>query len=169
MSTTLPAHLQPNKPDGIGRPAQLDRAAALRRFNLFFVYLPAALVILLVVVVMAVLAWLTVGRGGDESTSTVVSGVADIFTIMFILPTTLLCAIVPLGAVGLFVYGRQQKWAPFQRLQRIFWKAEDTVIQVHNKTEEISPKVARPVIWLHAVVAYIKTFLTEVKHILTRS
>ena len=169
MSTTLPAPLQPTQPQPIGKPAQLDRAAALRRFNLFFVYLPAALLLLLVLLLMGFLGWLTIGGGGDETSRTTVSGVADIFTILFVLPITLLCAIVPLGVTGLIIYGRRQEWAPLRWLQRTLWKAEDTVAAVRYKTEEITPKVARPVISLHAIVAYIKTFLTHLKRILTWS
>jgi hypothetical protein len=169
MSTTLPAPIQSIQPEPIGTPAQQERAATLRRFNLFFVYLPVALLLLLTLGLMGVLAWLTIGGGGDESSRSVVSGVADIFTILFILPVTLLCAIVPLATIGLIVYGRQQGWGPLRWLQRTLWKVEDTVAKVHYKSEEIAPKVARPVISLHALVAYIKTFLTYLKRILTWS
>ena len=169
MSTALPAPIQPIQPQPVGTLAQQDRSAALRRFNLFFVYLPAALLILLVLLFMGFLIWLTIGGGGDESSRTTVSGVADIFTILFILPITLLCAIVPLGVTSLIIYGRRQQWAPLRWLQRTLWKAEDTVAKVHYKTEEIAPKVARPIISLHAITAYIKTFLTYLRRILTWS
>jgi hypothetical protein len=169
MSTTLPAPIQSIQPTAIGTPVQQERAAALRRFNLFFVYLPVVLLLILVLVVMGVLIWLTIGGGGDEGTRSTVSGVADIFTILFVLPITLLCAIVPVGVTGLIIYGRRQQWGPLRWLQRTLWKAEDTVVKVNVKTNEIAPKVARPVISLHAVMAYIKTFLTYLKRILTWS
>jgi hypothetical protein len=169
MSTTLPAPIQQIQSPSIGAPAQQDRAAALRRFNLFFVYVPVAMLLLLVLILMGLLVWLTIGGGGDETTRSTVSGVADIFTILFILPATLLCAIVPLGVTGLIIYGRRQEWAPLRWLQRTLWKAEDTVVKVNLKTNEIVPKVARPLISLHAIVAYIKIFLTYLKRILTWS
>jgi hypothetical protein len=169
MSTTLPAPLQPTQPQPIGKPAQLDRDAALRRFNLFFVYLPVAILLIVVLLLMGFLAWLTIGGGGDETSRSTVSGVADLFTILFVLPITLLCAILPLGFTGLLIYGRRQQWAPLRWLQRTLWKAEDTVVAVRLKTEAITPKVARPIISLHAIVAYIKTFLTYLKRILTWS
>ena len=169
MSTSLPVPIQPTQPQLNGTPAQQDRAAALRRFNLFFVYLPVAILLLLVLILMGFLVWLTVGGGGDETTRSTVSGVADIFTIFFILPITLLCAIVPVGVIGLIIYGRREEWAPLRWLQRTLWKAEDTVVKVNVMTNEIVPKVARPVISLHAIVAYIKSFLTHLKRILTWS
>jgi hypothetical protein len=169
MSTTVPSHIQTNHGNMSGTPAQRERAAALRRFNLFFVYLPTALLLLIVLVMMGLLVWFTIGGSGDEYRRMVVSGTADIFTILFIMPLTLMCAILPLGVTGLLIYGRRQKWAPLQRIQHIFWKAEDTVRTVEAKTDEIVPQVARPVIWLHSMVAYIKTFLYHLKHILTWS
>lgn len=169
MTTTLPAPIQPTQPPVIGTPIQQDRAAALRRFNLFFVYLPVALVLLLVLLLMGFLSWLTIGGGGDEATRSTVSGVADILTILFILPLTLMCAIVPLGAVGLVIYGRRQKWAPLRRLQRTLWKAEDAVVKVNVKANEVAPKVARPVISMHAIMAYIERFLSHLKRMLTWS
>jgi hypothetical protein len=91
---------------------------------------------------------------------------ADIIVILTTMPLLLLCAIVPAGATFLFIRGRRNGSAPLQRLQRLLWRADNGLTEVRQKTTEIAPRVARPVISLHAAWAYLRTFLGQLREIL---
>lgn len=168
--------IQP-KPDTVPTPEQLTRAAARRRFNILFVYLPLA-VAAIGVITLIVLMIIGVLSPMPETSRELVSGMADLIVILVIMPLVLVCGAVPLGLGGYLIHRRRQKPKAAQpttavpqygRLQRLFWKAEDLLVKSRRKADELLPKIAQPVIRGNAFFAYLETWLLHLKQFFTRS
>ena len=92
------------------------------------------------------------------------SGVADVVTMLLLAPLLLLCALPIAGAVGLVVYRKRKKDDSGDEASLpLFWKIENKVIMVHNAVARSMPKLARPVINAHSTVAFVRQLVTEVK------
>jgi hypothetical protein len=121
------------------------------------------------------LAWLTVvGDWFAMDTNeayyrALVSGIADAFTMLMLLPLLLLCAIPSALAVGLLVYRRQRRSErdTEERLP-IFWRVENVLIAVQEQIAAILPQLGRPIISAYAIASFVKTFLLDLKRIITR-
>jgi hypothetical protein len=98
------------------------------------------------------------------------SGVADAFTIIMLMPLLLLCALPSAGAAGLYFYRRQRKKekGPQEQSLPILWRVENAITSVRGTVDRVTPKMARPVIDAHAKVAYARTFLKRLKEIITQ-
>lgn len=156
---------------------QLNRAAQRRRFNLLFVYLPI-IIAAIGVITLVVLMIIGVLNPPTEETQIFVSGLADLIIILVTLPLAFVCGAIPLGIVGYLVYRRRQKptepqanttEVKYGRLQKLFWKVEDLIVKSGNKSDELLPKVAQPVIRGNAFFAYIETLLNHLKQFFVRS
>ena len=142
--------------------AQLARAAALRRFNRVYVYLPLGLAGLGVLALLGWLSW-QVFAAVDEEIGVMTSALADIIVILTLIPLLLLCAIVPLAAVGFVVYRRQQPKREYGRLPTFFWRVDIFLDKARGKTEIALTKTAAPVIRGHALWAYLATIFNNLK------
>ena len=138
--------------------AQLERARALDRFNLWAVYLPVIVVSLLVLVLLALLIWIAVI---NDRSRTLVSATADLLTILAIAPTLLLCALLPGLAIYTVVEGRRRDMAPLRSLQRLFWRLESLIVRVRGIVNQYAPQVARPVTRFNAWFARQETLITR--------
>lgn len=147
---------------------QLERAAALRRFNRLFVYLPILLAALIGLFVVGLLFWVTLIQPGEESRETV-SGIASFVIILASIPTTLLCAIPSVLFIALTVQGRQKGSAPVKWVQTTFWRLDSLVLRIQTAVNESMPKVAGVVISGHAAVAYVRNLLKKLTNLLKRS
>jgi len=139
---------------------QLARAAALRRFNRLAVYLPLGLAGLVVLALIGLLFW-GVLSPNVAGTREFVSGLADVVIILAIMPLLLLCAVVPLAAVGLVIYRRQQPQREYGRLQPLFWRLDSILDRARNKAEAALPKAANNVISGHARITYWRTLINH--------
>lgn len=148
--------------------SQLERAAAIKRFNTMYVYLPVGLGALLVISLVILL--LIAVLGSEElQTLLTVSAVADIVVIAWIIPTMVVCAIVPSLFIFLTVQGRQRGAAPIRQLQLLMWRADNILWTVRDKVNDIAPRVANPFIRAHAAAAYVSTLFKNIIRIFRRS
>lgn len=148
-------------------PEQLERAAALRRFNRLYLYLPLAVFSLAGLVLIGLLLW-GVFSPNIVGTREFASGLADLVVILTTLPLLLLCALVPAGAVGLAVYRRQQPKREHGRFQTLIWRLDALVTKAKDTAATTLPKAAAPLIKGHAWVAYVRTWYETVRQQFTR-
>lgn len=156
------------KPEYQPTDRQLERAAALRRFNRLFVYLPIILAALIGLFVVGLLFWVTLVQPGEGSRETV-SGIASFVIILTSIPMTLLCAIPSVLFIALIVQGRQKGTAPIKRVQTIFWRLDSLVLRLQSTVNEFMPKMADVVIRGHAAVAFVRNLLNKLTNLLKRS
>lgn len=145
--------------------AQVERAAALRRFNFFSVYLPIALLSLIVLFLLGTLAWYSllgssIGRPYNVSFA---SGLADVIMILCLAPMLLVCPVFPLLMMGMMVHGRRQGKAPLKTLQRLLWQLEAKLSGVRLVAERVLRRLALVVVDAHAKAAYIRAILTQAR------
>lgn len=175
---TTASQFSPPPPRDLPQPTaeQLARRQARRRFNRLYVSLPLGLVVLLWIGLIVAMLWLSVvGSWFAIDTRqayyrSLLSGVADAFTIIMLMPLLLLCALPSAGAVGLYFYNRQSKKekGPQDESLPILWRVENAISSVRGTTDRLTPKMARPVISAHATVAFARTFLKRLKEIITQ-
>lgn len=151
---------------------QLARLRARHSFRNRFIYGPMVLITLLWLVGLVVLFWLVLAPGEDIARyREVISGVADVVTILFITPWLVVCALPIVGAVGLVVYRRQRKpeQTPEVASLPLFWRVENIISKVQYRLDnQILPKMAQPVITAYGLVAFVRTLLNEIKEIVSR-
>lgn len=156
------------KSEYLPTPVQLERAAALRRFNRLFVYLPVIFAAVIGLIVIGLLFWVTLVQPGEESRETV-SGLASAVVILASIPMLLVCAIPSLLIIGLTVQARQKEMAPIKRVQTIFWRIDSLVLRIQSAVNESVPKVADVVIRGHAAMAFVRNLLNKLTNLLKRS
>lgn len=155
---------------------QRARVAARRRFNRLYVHLPMALLGLLWLALILGMLWLSVvGSWFHVDTNQayyrgLISGVADAFTIIMLAPFLLLCALPIVATVALLIWRRQRRKAQPAGPDKLplFWRVENIVDGIRSRVATTTPKVARPVISAHAAAAYARTFLGQIKQIISR-
>jgi hypothetical protein len=132
MTTTQPIPSSPRPPAEEPyqpTPAQLERAAAQRRFNALYVYTPLVIFSLLFVGFLVAMIYFAVVR---DPWRPMVSAVADLLVILAIVPLLLLSALLPAGAIALFVEGRRREWQPYRTIQVLFWRLDSLVARVQR-------------------------------------
>lgn len=171
----------PDRPARLAEPAlptaeQQARRLALRRFNRLAVYLPMGLLALLWLSLILGMLWLTVAGSwfnvdtNREYYRGLISGVADAFTVIMLAPLLLLCALPLIGAVAFVIWRRQRRKAQPAGAEKLplFWRVENIVSALRARVDTTMPKVARPVISTHAMSAYVRTLLAQIKEIVSR-
>lgn len=158
MAVPVPSDSQAYQPSS----DQLERAAALQRFNRLYVYLPVAVLGLVGLVLVGLLLW-GVFSPNVTGTRELASGLADVIVILTVIPLLLLCAIVPAAAIGLVVYRRQQPPREHGRFHTLIWRLDTLVAKVQTKTATTLPKAAAPFIKGQAWAAYARTLWTSLK------
>lgn len=148
-------------------PEQLERAAALQRFNRLYVYIPLAVFSLAAVALVTLMLW-GVFSPNVVGTREFVSGLADLVVIMTVMPLLLLCLIGPAAAVGLVVYRRQQPKREHGRFHILLWRLDALVTKAQDAISATTPKAAAPVIKGYAWMAFMQTLLENVKKQFTR-
>lgn len=153
---------------------QEKRLARRRRFNRLFVYLPLGLVAILWLALILGMTWLSVAGDWFAMDTNqpyfrdLFSGVADAFTILMLTPALALCAIPAILAGAFTVYRRQRRkekegQAPSLPLM---WRVENVVVSIQETVSGITSRAARPLITAHAMAAFARTFLHELKQII---
>ncbi|GAB4160325.1 MAG: hypothetical protein Fur0021_32160 [Candidatus Promineifilaceae bacterium] len=143
--------------------AQLNREAALRRFNRLYVYTPLALGTLVCLVLVGWLLWGTIivnwfsETHNAESARALASGLADTIFIIVALPWGLFCAALPLLFFAGILRSRRQGSAPLRRIQRLFWRLDDLLHRIDQKVNDLAPHLAHYVVAGNAWLSHIQT------------
>lgn len=144
--------------------AQLARAAALRRFNRLTIYLPLILFALVGLALFVLMLINALPNEGSSQTRAFLSGIADMTVIIAIIPLWLVATAIPVGAIVLFVQMRQRDVSPLRGLQTLLWRIESKVGQLQEKTNELAPKAAAPVIKVNAHLTFALAWVDQMRH-----
>lgn len=169
--SSTPATYQPTE-------IQLARAAALRRFNWLFVYVPIVLGTVSILFLLGFMFWQSFAPEQSETSRTLLSGIADVVLILTLMPMMLICALGPLALIGLaaFYYNRRQTQKdapepapPVGRLHLLLWRLDAIVNTAAQKSAELLPKIAQPVIQFNALLAYIESWFKQIRSLFSRN
>lgn len=176
MTTEPLRHVSPLEAGVVPTEEQQARLRARRRFNRLSIYLPLGLVAFLWLLLVVGLLWLTVAGKwfyidtNQEYYRGLVSGIADAFTVLMLLPLILLCAVPLVGTVAFVVWRRRSRKPDGDDYGKLtlFWRVDNLITRVRLTAGSVLPKMARPVIYVHGAVAYVRTLLQEIKKIVSR-
>ncbi|MFN2124481.1 MAG: hypothetical protein ACK2T4_11690 [Candidatus Promineifilaceae bacterium] len=146
---------------------QLERERALKRFNRKFITIPIALVVL-IGIVLTILMLVAIFAPGPEGTMVFLSGLADTIVVLWMIPMTVLCAIVPILYFAYLVNRRQRRaelplnspLLEHSRTQMAFWKAQNISDRVDAQSKSISDRIVAPFMRLGEFSAYLLAWLT---------
>jgi hypothetical protein len=177
MTLQTPTQIQV-KPAYQPNDEQKARAAAYRRFNWFYVYIPLIFCSLIVLLFFGFMLWGVFSPRG-EGTASFLSGMADMIVILFAVPITLLCASGPLAVGGLIYYTFDQRkkhknLPPDQQpqgghIQILLWRLDHLLDTLYAKIKLFLPKLTNPVIQINGFLAYVEKLLNRFRRFLTRS
>lgn len=173
---TVPTTTPPTpKPAFKPTPDQLARESSRKRFNWLFVYIPAILLVLIVLGLVVTMIWAVLTTSPEDHLFGFVSGVADIVLITFvILPAMLLCTIGP-ALAGFMIYRANEKrqlTAEERRgkLQRLLWRFDQLVMTAQTQLRDsYLDQAARPLIKGHALAAALRNLSAQIRRFLTRT
>jgi len=138
--------------------SQLERAAAIRKFNFRVVYLPIGLISLVTLIAVLALLYLALFPPNDGTLETI-SGMADAATILGIVPLLVLCAIFPTLAIVATVQGKRRGLAPIRQLQLLLWRLDGGIGSGKQAISRFAQKLANLFITIQGAFAFIRTFL----------
>jgi hypothetical protein len=150
---------------------QLERDRLLRRRNRLYIYLPVGIFSFMVGVIIVIMLIGVLAPGG-QTMEEFISAVADIIVILWIIPMMIIISILPVSYVAYLINRRQKRklnpqtgpLAYRSRIQVLLWRIQVFIGQARTKTDEVAPKVAKPVTTANAYIAYFGAWL----NILTR-
>lgn len=146
---------------------QLDRAAKIRKFNTLYIYLPMGLASLLAVGLTILLIVLALGVGTDEVRETI-SGIADSFLILSIIPTMVLCAIVPTAFIALSIQMKQKDQAPIRQTQWLLWRLQSRLNILGPRIGAILAKIREPFLLIYARYAFLQSIFNSLTRFFKR-
>lgn len=157
-------------------PDQRERLLRRRRFNRLYVYLPMGAISGLWLTLIAGLIWLTVaGKWFAMDTNEayyrrLVSGLADAFSILMLIPLLVLCAIpsVLAGAVVIYRWQRRREQPDPTPSVPLMWRVENVVATIADSVENVTQKMSRPLIDVYAAAAFVRTLLAQIKQSILR-
>ena len=168
----LPEPFEPNE-------RQLEREAALKRFNRLYVLTPIIAisvisVLIIVLMVVAVIA-MSISDNVNEEFLLFISGLADITIIMFTIPMIILMISGPLLLVAMINNSRNRRklgkpaFDQGGKFQVLLWRMDNLIERTQNKTNEVAPQMADQVIRFNESIAYIGGFINQIKSYFKRS
>ncbi len=148
--------------------AQTERAAARRRFNRLYVYLPIWLLTAVILVLTGIMVWSVFTPAAAENAA-FLSGVADLILIMVLLPSIILWGVIVGLPIAYYVnryQERRKEPTPDQvyvrqygRFRLILWQIDHKVEQLSQFIQErILPVIVRPIIRVHELAAALKAW-----------
>lgn len=145
---------------------QLERESALKRYNRLYIYLPitVAVTFVIVLVVLMLVGLFAPGLVGADA---FLSSLADTILVLWMIPMMVLCAIVPIAYLAYLVNRRQRRnqlppdspLLRHKRAQMAMWQAQNIADRVGETSEGLSDRVAKPLIKLDSLAAYIFAWL----------
>jgi hypothetical protein len=163
MGTYPPPYQEPTfEPTAL----QLERDRILRRRTRLYIYLPLGIISFISITII-VLILIGIFAPGIQGTEAFISAVADIIIILWIFPAMILVSLLPIAYIAYLANRRQQRKLDPQtgplayrsRIQILLWRIQIFMDQSQVKTDEIAPKVAKPVNQFNAIIAYLGAWL----------
>ena len=142
-------------------PEQLERKAALRRFDKLYVYLPMGIFTAIAIIAAIALFWGAFAVGSVDSLS-FISALADITVILATIPLILTFTALVGAAVAAYFYARSLPKQKNGRVHVFLWQLNNGINKVGNKTDEIAPKLIKPITASHGVQSYLSTFVRTI-------
>jgi hypothetical protein len=161
---------RPSEPTSTFKPTavQLERAAALKRFNRWAIYLPLGLLATAVIGFLIYLLIIAIWPP-YEDTRLFLSGMADIFLILFMLPVVLIFGLLLIGIFGGAIYWQQSRkesgepslQRKYGRLRLLLWRLDQRLSKLYQQIDKQMPLLARPIIRFNALMAYVNSWLSQ--------
>lgn len=174
MTTSVPP--TPEPPVYEPRTEQLERDAALRRFNRLYVAVPLGLAVFAALLILGLFLYLIFAPDANASVQ-YLSNLADLVIILGTIPMLVLCAIVPIAYLAYLINRRQRRaqqptavgpMANRSRVQATLWRVDSAMNKVRHKTNETAPKVANPFVRFNAWLAGIEAWFKSIRNALKR-
>ncbi len=140
---------------------QIDRGARIRRFNLLAIYLPIGLASFLALALTILLLIAALGAGSSEALETI-SAVADSVMILAIIPTMVLCAIVPTAFMVISLQMRSRGQAPLRSTQWFLWQVQYRLELIADRIVIIMAKIREPIIRISSSYAFINRLFVRI-------
>ena len=171
-TTQYPEPFKPSK-------TQIEREAALKRFNRLYVLMPIILFSVISVLIIALMSIAVLVMSISDSVNlefvSFISGLADITIIMFTIPMIIVMISGPL-LLGVMINNsrnRRKLGKPaFDQggsFQVLLWKLDNLIQKSQTKTNEIAPKMADQVIRFNESLSFTGAFLKQITSYFKRS
>jgi Zn-dependent protease with chaperone function len=153
---------------------QLERQAALHRFNSYYVFLPLGVLTLLAAAAV-ILLLIGIFSPSLSGAAAYASALADITIILFVLPQLVLLSLGPALLIGLIFLERRRRQAGRPRfddggkLQVWLWRLDLLLQRAQQKTAVSTTKAAEPIITFQGWLAYADAFRKRIYTYLKRS
>jgi hypothetical protein len=159
------------------RAEQIARAAALRRFNRLYVYLPVGLVTAVVLLISLFLLYLALFPP-TEDTYLFLSGLADFVLIMMLLPVVLIFGLVMTAVIGGYIYYNFvmdeaerpiPPAPPYGRVRTFLWRIDSLLLLiVLPNLRHYSQRITQPIIRFNGWFAYVQAWLDTLRRLVVR-
>ena len=146
---------------------QEDRAAQIRKFNRLYIYLPIGFASSIALGITVLLIILALGVGTPKILATI-SGMADSFVILAIIPTLVLCAIVPLAFFAITYQMRQRGSAPIRQTQWFLWRIQSRLDILGPRISAIMAKIRKPFVRVYSRYAFFQSLINYFRRLLRR-
>jgi hypothetical protein len=139
----------------------------MRRFNIFAIYMPIGLALIIAISITVLLLVVALSIGSTEMLETI-SAVADSVMILAIIPTMVLCAIVPTAFFAITFQMRRRGQAPIRSSQWILWRVQYRLELIANRLVAILAQIREPFIRIASRYAFITNLITRLLSIFKR-
>lgn len=155
---------------------QLARDELRQRYLRRNVYAPVIIAAIFAVGLLALLFYLAFGVATPQAQS-FIAGMSALVIILFAGPAIILLAIMPISWLAIRLNRRQKRknfpetgpMAYRSRVQILLWQLEGLLGGVGYGVDEISARLRRPLVALHARAAYLRGWLNGIRGKFTRS
>ncbi len=156
-------------------PAQIERAAYWRRFTRLYVILPLSILSGIILILSIFLLYLAIWPA-TEQTRPFLSAVADILVIIFLLVVTFFFALILAGIFGAgFAYRKYWRQQPDSALKKygyiriLLWQIDSLIDKPIPYINKFSKNIADLIIKINALLAYVESWLAQLKNLIIRS
>ncbi len=143
------------------RITESKQSPALRRFNYLFVYFPIALAALATI---SILVWITIMGFNNEDVlaKPTISAAADIVFVIFFIPAVVICGLLPLALILLGIQIKRRDLSLSRSVIKTSRRLQTVLATTDLRLSATEKTIMRPLIFLHAAGAYLRTLAKAV-------
>ena len=149
--------------------AQMERAAARRRFNRLYIYTPILIATAVSLAITGFMIWSIFAPNATENAA-FLSGLADVILILILLPLVIIWGAIVALPIGLYIkyYNDRRQPVPadqiyvhqYGRFRLILWQISHKLDQLHQLLDErILPSIVNPIIRAHTKATALKAWI----------